>query len=238
MNSNTFWRCAAMMVLAVGTFFTLSTMTTHAAQSSAASTPASCDASGTPTSASQAHSSMDMGSPVSQDIDLMYIDMMIPHHASIIALSQAALPRLEDERLRTLAQNVIDAQSAEIEELKGYRLEFYGSADSQPIDEQAMMMLMGDMEHSMDAMMSEMDATAQVAAICAALDVDVAFIDLTIPHHESAIMASHVVVEQAVHPEMRDFAQRVIEAQEGEIEELQQIRLELTGSAVVAATER
>ena len=76
------------------------------------------------------------------------------------------------------------------------------------------MLLMGDMGHSMDAMMSEMDATAQVAAICAALDVDVAFIDLTIPHHESAIMSSQVVVEQAVHPEIRDFAQRVIEDQD------------------------
>lgn len=238
MNSNTFWRCAAMMVLALGTMFSLSTMTTDAAQSSAAATPASCDTPGTPTSASQAHSSMDMDSPVSQDIDLIYIDMMIPHHASIIALSQAALPRLVDERLRTLAQNVIDAQSAEIEELEGYRTEFYGRADAQPVDEQSMMLLMGDMGHSMDAMMLEMDATAQVAAICAALDVDVAFIDLTIPHHKSAIMASQVVVEQAVHPEIRDFAQRVIEAQESEIEQLQQIRLELTGSAAVTAPER
>lgn len=236
MNSNTFWRCAAMMVLALGTFFSLGAMTTHAAQSSVASTPASCDASGTPTSSSQAHSSMDMGSPVSQDIDVIYIDMMIPHHASIIALSQAALPGLKDERLRTLAQNVIDAQSAEIEELQGYRTEFYGSADAQPIDEQSMMLLMGDMGHSMDAMMLEMDAAAQVAAICSAQDVDVAFIDLTIPHHESAIMSSQVVVEQAVHPEIRDFAQRVIEDQQREIEELQQIRLELTGSAVLAAS--
>ena len=58
-----------------------------------------------------------------------------------------------------------------------------------------------------------------------------AFIDLTIPHHESAVFTSEVVVAEATHAEIRDFAQRVIEAQRTEIEQLQQIRLELTSSA-------
>jgi uncharacterized protein (DUF305 family) len=37
---------------------------------------------------------------MAMEFDQMYIDMMIPHHQSIIALAQAALPRLTDERLR------------------------------------------------------------------------------------------------------------------------------------------
>lgn len=170
-----------------------------------------------------------------QEIDLLYIDMMIPHHASIIALAQAALPRLQDERLRALAEAVVTAQTAEIEELQGYRLEFYRSATPESIDEHGMMQLMGDSTQSMDEMMAEMDTDAQLAAFCAAADADLAFIDLTIPHHESAVVSSQVVVAKAVHPEIRDFAQRVIEAQQREIDELTQIRLELTGQATPTA---
>lgn len=180
---------------------------------------------------------MDMTSPEdAQEIDLLYIDMMIPHHASIIALSQAALPRLHDERLRTLAEAVVTAQSSEIDELRGYRLAFYGSAEPEPLDEHGMMQLMGDSTQPMDEMMAEMDTAAQLAAFCAATDPDLAFIDLTIPHHASAIITSQVVVAEAAHPEIRAFAERVIEVQQREIDELRQIRAELAGAATPEAT--
>jgi uncharacterized protein (DUF305 family) len=224
-NRNACWRIFAVTTLAFGLFFS---MTAGLAAEAHDATPAAptCDSIGTPVGAS--HGSM-------EGIDLAYIDMMIPHHASIIALSQAAFPLLQDDRLRTMAQGVIDAQTAEIEELKGYRLELYGSADPQPVSDHAMMALMGDSDKPMDAMMTEMDANAQMAAFCAALDPDLAFIELTIPHHESAVLTSEVVVTGAEHPEIRDFAQRVIDAQQSEIEQLEQIRLELTGSATPEA---
>jgi uncharacterized protein (DUF305 family) len=201
-----------------------------------AATPwnANCALPASPVSATSDHSmdGMHMTTPVmSMDMDLAYIDMMIPHHASIIALATVALPYLQDKRLRTMAQQIVTAQTEEIDELEGYRLNFYGSADPQPVDTHAMMQMTGDSSLPMDTMMMEMDPTAQVAAFCAASDPDLASIDLTIPHHESAVITSTIVVEQAVHPEIRDFAQRVIEAQQREIEELTQIREELSASA-------
>jgi uncharacterized protein (DUF305 family) len=236
-NRNACWRIFAVTTLAFGMFFS---MTAGLAAEAHDATPAAptCDSIGTPVEAS--HGSMEgmdmeMATAESMEIDLAYIDMMIPHHASIIALSQAAFPLLQDDRLRTMAQGVIDAQTAEIEELKGYRLELFGSADPQPVSDHAMMALMGDSDKPMDAMMTEMDANAQMAAFCAALDPDLAFIELTIPHHESAVLTSEVVVTGAEHPEIRDFAQRVIDAQQSEIEQLEQIRLELTGSATPEA---
>jgi uncharacterized protein (DUF305 family) len=170
------------------------------------------------------------------EFDQLYIDMMLPHHGSIIAMAQAALPRLQDERLREIAQNIIDTQSAEQEELRGYREQFYGSADPAPMDDHTMDMMMTAMPGmgSMDDMMFQMDATAQVAAICAAEDADLGFIDLAVPHHEMAIAASATALEQATHPEIHDFAQRVIDAQSAEIEELSTIRAELSGGTPVA----
>jgi len=87
----------------------------------------------------------------------------------------------------------------------------------------------------MDAMMAQMDAATQVATFCAAADPDLAFIDLTIPHHQSAIQASAVALSQPTHAEIRAFAERVIEDQRREIDQLGAIRLELYGSATPEA---
>ncbi len=173
------------------------------------------------------------------ELDQMYIDMMIPHHASIVAMAQAALPRLMDERLQAMAQAIIDAQSAEIEELRGYRGTFYGEAAPMPMNDamvEAMDGLMPGMSGTLKEMDFQMDAAAQVAAICAAKDTDLAFIDLTIPHHQMAIESSETVAAEATHPEIRDFAQRVIDAQQQEIAELAEIRESLTGEATPAAS--
>jgi uncharacterized protein (DUF305 family) len=172
------------------------------------------------------------------ELDQMYIDMMIPHHASIVALSEAALPRLTDARLQEIAQSIVDAQSAEIEELRGYRDQFYGDPNPMAMDA-AMMEAMDAMMPgmgSMDEMAFQMDPAAQVAAICGAEDVDLAFIDLVIPHHEMAITASEPVATGAANEEIQAFAERVIADQQREIDELEAIRAELTGEGAPASS--
>ena len=173
----------------------------------------------------------------SVEFDQLYIDMMIPHHASIIALAQAAQDRLTDERLQNIAANIITAQQAEIEELRGYREQWYGSPESMPMDESMMGMMMEMMPGmgDMASMQMQMDPEALVATFCSAEDPDLAFIDLTIPHHEMAILASEAALEQATHDEIRTIAERVIQDQQREIDELSAIRQELTGEATPAA---
>lgn len=188
---------------------------------------------------------MGMGTPranmdlqhMTMELDQMYIDMMIPHHESIIAMAQAALPRLADERLREIAQAVIATQGPEIAELREYREAWYGDPEPMAMDDgmmRAMDEMMPGMSGTMDEMAFQMDAAAQVAAICAAENTDLAFIDQTIPHHQMAIEASEAVLDDAVHPEIRDVAQRVIAAQQREIDELTAIRQELSAEATPA----
>jgi uncharacterized protein (DUF305 family) len=174
---------------------------------------------------------------MAMEFDQMYIDMMIPHHQSVIAMAQAALPRLQDERLREIANAVIETQGAEIAQLQEYREAWYGDPNPMPMDEammtamEQMMPGMGDME----AMAAMMDAEALVAAFCVAENPDLAFTALTIPHHEMAIAASEAALEQATHPEIKEVAQQVIDAQEREIEELTEIRQRLAESATPSA---
>jgi uncharacterized protein (DUF305 family) len=174
---------------------------------------------------------------MAMELDQMYIDMMIPHHESIIAMAEAAQPRLADERLREIAQAVIDTQGAEIAQLREYREAWYGDPTPMPMD-QAMMTAMNEMMPAigdMESMAAMMDAEALVADFCSAENPDLAFIDLTIPHHEMAIAASEAALEQATHPEIQEVAQQVIDAQQREIAELTEIRQDLTGAATPAA---
>jgi len=166
------------------------------------------------------------------EFDLMYIDMMIPHHESIMALAEVALPELTDPRLREIAQAIIDAQGPEIEELQQLRAEWYGDADTVSMD--TMMEMMPGMGDD-DEMMMQMSAETQVRAFCAAENKDLAFIDQVIPHHQMAIDSSEMAVAQAVHPELTAIAEQVITAQQAEIDELEAIRAGLTGEATPAS---
>lgn len=199
-----------------------------------------CEVAATP--AAMNHGAMGHGTPMAGmhevEFDQMYIDMMLPHHQSIIALSESALPQLTDSRLKAMAQDIIDSQTGEQEMMRNLREAWYGSSEPEPLDDEMMMVTMGhsmcdDMD--MDQMMHIMDADWQVETFLAADDPDLAFIEQTIPHHQMAIDASEVALEQAVHPELKEIAQDVIDAQQREIDTLEDIRAELTGDATPAS---
>ena len=228
-------RVVGLLIALLFLFAAVPAMTSAAAPRTLQGTPTSTFSCDTATSAgaTPAIAGMNMGTPVANvEFDQLYIDMMIPHHASIIALSQAALPRLKDGRLRTIAQAIIKSQSAEIPELRSYREQFYGSPEPAPLDMAMMHELMPNMSmQDMEAMMTQMDPAAEVARFCAAPDPDLAFIDMTIPHHRSAVVASQTALQRAVHPEIKQFAQGVIKSQQAEIDELTAIRQDLYGAA-------
>ena len=51
------------------------------------------------------------------DYDLMFIDMMTPHHQSAITMAQDALVKAAHPEIKTLAQQIIDAQTKEIAQM-------------------------------------------------------------------------------------------------------------------------
>lgn len=168
-------------------------------------------------------------------LDLAYIDTMIPHHASVIALTEEAMDDLEDERLIAIAQAVLDTQPGEIEELQGYRDAWY--PDATPADEldedtmhEMMLLTMGGVEScGHQDHMDLMDSEWIVDEYKNADDKQLTYVSLVIPHHEMAVHQSRVLLEYAEHDEMKDLAERVIAAQTAEIEQLKEIRRDLMG---------
>ena len=186
--------------------------------------------------------------------DEAYIDMMIPHHASIIALAEVARGRLTDPRLVQIANDIVSSQQGEIATLRADRAQWYGSPDAMPMGGDVLGMLgmagmtgnaggsgmmgnaggsgmMGNAGAQEPEAMKLMDARALVAEFCAAENPDLAFIDLAIPHHQMAITASEAALREATHEEIRAIAREVIAAQQREIDEMRAIRAELTGAA-------
>ncbi len=78
--------------------------------------------------------------------DRMFLRMMIPHHQLAIDMAEDALINAEHEELKMLAQEIIDGQSAEIEEMEGYLREWYDETSTRDAadDMLAMMQRMMD----------------------------------------------------------------------------------------------
>jgi uncharacterized protein (DUF305 family) len=53
--------------------------------------------------------------------DLRFIDAMIPHHEGAIAMAKDAKAKSERAEIKTLADAIIAAQTAEIEQMRGWR---------------------------------------------------------------------------------------------------------------------
>jgi uncharacterized protein (DUF305 family) len=74
---------------------------------------------------------MDMGDlENAKPFDKAFIDAMVPHHEGAIAMAKAELAKGRQPALREMAQDIIDAQTKEIEQMRDWRKSWYGSAGS------------------------------------------------------------------------------------------------------------
>lgn len=158
------------------------------------------------------------GTPMSaRDMDLAFIDSMIPHHQSAIDMAEVALEEADHQEIKDLAQAIITAQQAEIDQLAQWRMAWFGNppqSDGMPGMENmtGMAMSEGDMQMLRDAD-----------------PFDKMFIDMMIPHHESAIEMARMIQEVTARPELQQLAGEIITAQEGEIAQMEQWRTEWFG---------
>ncbi len=71
----------------------------------------------------EAEMNMMMGTPMSKNADINYIEMMIPHHAGAIDMSVPALVMSDNATIRKLAEDIIVAQAREIAEFRTWLAE-------------------------------------------------------------------------------------------------------------------
>jgi uncharacterized protein (DUF305 family) len=152
-----------------------------------------------------------------QPFDLQFIDQMTMHHEGAIMSSEHMIGDSERPELRQLAENIQKTQTEQIDQMQGFRGEWYSDAEQTSGMPAGMMgQMMGDgsmMENMMGGSMQEMmggDAT------------DAMFLRMMIPHHQMAIdMADEALDGNAEHPELAELAQTIRDEQSAEIELMQ-----------------
>ena len=78
---------------------------------------------------SQKEAGMDMDMSMLEDakeFDREFIDMMISHHQGAIRMARIEMARGGDSELKTLAETIVGAQAKEIDEMNGWRMDWYG----------------------------------------------------------------------------------------------------------------
>lgn len=157
------------------------------------------------------------GGEMDSSLDLMFIDMMVPHHQGAVEMARIALERAEHPEVKEMANAIIASQEEEIALMRGWKQEWAGTSDTPPMSAMPMMEAMegmGGSGHPMD-MQAEVDALKNAPE-----PFDLAYIDAMVPHHQSAIDAAEMVLETATHEEIREIAKQVIAEQQKEIDQM------------------
>ena len=189
----------------------------------AAGTLAACGSSSSmnmsPSASSAAQSSAPAGTdaptpPTPSLADVMFAQMMIPHHEQAVVMSDYALENTSTPEVLALAEQIKAAQQPEIEQMTSW-LEEWGVPVMSGMD--AMGAHGG---HGMSGMLT--DEQLDELANATDAEFDALYLAYMIDHHEGAIdMADDVADSQD--PRVAALAAAIIEAQRAEIVEMQRL---------------
>ena len=145
------------------------------------------------------------GSATYTGADVMFLQMMIPHHQQAIDISNIALKTSKDSEILALAQTIITAQSAEIKQMNSWLKDAGYNVG---------------MGHSMDGMGGMLD-DAEISALSAASgkNFDLLWLKGMIGHHDGAIHMT-TMIRDASNPEIKTFGEKVVKDQTAQIAQM------------------
>ena len=145
------------------------------------------------------------------DPDAAFAQGMFAHHVGAVDMAEIELKYGTDTEMRKLAQEIIDAQQSEIEQMKTW---LANNPDSKmpTADTKAMQQAYAK---GMDAMHGDM-----MKGIADPVP-DMAFARGMLLHHVGAVDMAETQLKYGKNPEMRKLAQEIIDAQQPEIEQMQ-----------------
>jgi uncharacterized protein (DUF305 family) len=141
------------------------------------------------------------------DQDLMYAQMMIPHHEQAVAMAELAATRTTNAQVLNIANKIKKAQAPEIAVMAAW------------LGSKAQELHAG---HSME--MKGMLTGAEFTKLENSVDAkfDQLFVTGMIAHHKGAIEMTQAILESK-NPIVKKFGEKVVKDQTAEIEELKKI---------------
>lgn len=160
---------------------------------------------------------MDLG-PADANYDLRFIDAMRLHHRGAIAMAQEAQQKSQRPEIRKLAENIIQAQSREENELlRRWRQDWYPNAPQEFVaygNESKPLVPMSEQQQQSMTMREDLGP--------ADAEFDLRFMNAMIAHHEGALMMAQDALAKSQRPEIKKLAQEIIDSQQAEIAQMKQ----------------
>lgn len=135
--------------------------------------------------------------------DVMFAQMMIPHHQQAIAMARKATRKAASPRVRELAVRIEKAQQPEIEKMTRW-LKEWGAPMPSP----------GGM-HKGEGMMSEQEMRR--LGTLSGKSFDTTFLQMMIRHHQGAITMARDEQAHGANPDAKALAASIIASQSAEI---------------------
>lgn len=144
------------------------------------------------------------------DFDYDFASMMMAHHQGAIDMAKMEISKGTDATIKTMAQNIVTGQQAEIDQfkniLKNYKMPEMKKEAGEKHNE------LGETMEKMDAKMKTMPMTG---------NTDKDFVMMMIPHHESAVTMAEDQLSHGKNLALKKMAQKIIEDQSKEIIQFQ-----------------
>jgi uncharacterized protein (DUF305 family) len=169
------------------------------------------------------------------DFDKAFLVQMSMHHAMAIAMARPVVANAAHQEVKDLAQGIISAQAAEIQQMGDWAKAWYGQemppvvglmaqgnmapmgmgGQGMPMGSQGMPMsqpggMMGGMEMSMMSDLWKLPPNR----------LEAVFLSQMIPHHQGALEMAQLVPSRAAHQELKDLAGRITSSQSAEISQM------------------
>lgn len=140
--------------------------------------------------------------PSQAHYEVRFMTGMIDHHHMAIMMSEVAVEKSVHEELRQMAEDIIAAQSAEIEMLQTWLQDWYGVTYEPQMK---------------PGMMKEMERLAALPPE----EFEIAYMKGMIKHHMMAVKEGEKCVRKAYHADLIAMCHDIIETQMAEIQQLE-----------------
>jgi uncharacterized protein (DUF305 family) len=183
-----------------------------------------------------------MGQPLDQltgdDFDKAFLSQMTMHHGMAVMMARPTVANANHQEVKDLAQSIINDQTREIAQMRGWAKDWYGLEIPDPVAmmDQMMGSGMGSGQQGMPGMMSpgsggmpmnpssmnQMNDMSMMGSMGKLPPgrLDVVFLSMMIPHHQGAIDMAKLVPDRAAHQELKDLATSIISSQSAEIDKM------------------
>ncbi|MGB3696240.1 MAG: DUF305 domain-containing protein [Gordonia sp. (in: high G+C Gram-positive bacteria)] len=162
--------------------------------------------------ASAGPSSTVVGTAAHNGADVMFAQMMLPHHEQALVMSDIVLGKSDiPAQVRDLAEQIKKAQGPEIAQLQAWLKQWNAPTSAH-------------MDHEMDGMLSETELDELRAA--SGTDAAKLFLKQMIEHHEGAVDMAEEEIADGKNADAIEMARSIVDSQRKEIDQMKQM---LTG---------